>query len=280
MNNSLQSIKDRLKLYCKDKSIEFNLALRFYMYERFIYRLSKSKYRDNFILKGGFYLSTLFGLDNRSTMDIDTALKNSNLTEANILKMIDEIISIDGEDNVKFHIDSCERIRDEDEYGGLRVTLKFNFENVVDKFHIDVATGDPIYPKAQKFGYHSIIGNEKYSVWAYSIETSLAEKIETICSKLDTSSRMKDYYDIYLIYKNVYSELNKDNFKEAVKRTFAKRKFDKDLNQCLSLIRDNELLKTRWNAYARKNRYANDIKYEDTIECLEEFINLIIPVEV
>ena len=123
------------------------------MYDRFVERLSKSKYKDNFILKGGFYLSKLFRLDNRSTMDIDTAIRKAEFTEENIIKMINEIINIDVGDNVKFKIEKTEIIRDEDEYGGLRITINFMLENIKDKFHIDLATGDPIYPRLDNYRY-------------------------------------------------------------------------------------------------------------------------------
>lgn len=201
MSNSVQAVKDKLKNVSREKNVDFNSVMRFYMYDRFVERLSKNKYKDNFILKGGFYLSKLFGLDNRSTMDIDTAIRKAEFTEENIIKMINEIINIDVGDNVKFKIEKTETIRDEDEYGGLRITINFMLENIKDKFHIDLATGDPIYPRPDNYRYESLIGDEVYKVWSYNLETVLAEKIETILSKLETSSRMKDYYDIYLIYK-------------------------------------------------------------------------------
>lgn len=105
INNTAQSIKDKLKKISKEKNVDFNTIMRFYMYDRFIERLSKSKYKDNFILKGGFYLSRLFGIDNRSTMDIDTAIRKVKLNEKNIIEMITEVINIDVYDNVKFKIE-------------------------------------------------------------------------------------------------------------------------------------------------------------------------------
>ncbi len=145
ISNSVQAVKDKLKNISKEKNVDFNSVMRFYMYDRFVERLSKSKYRDNFIIKGGFYLSRLFGIDNRSTMDIDAAIKRTKFTEENIIKMVTEIININVNDNVNFKIEKTEPIRDEDEYGGLRVTINFVLENIKDKFHIDMATGDPIY---------------------------------------------------------------------------------------------------------------------------------------
>ena len=280
MNNSAQAVKGKLKNISKEKNVDFNSVMRFYMYDRFVERLSKSKYRDNFILKGGFYLSNLFGIESRSTMDIDTAVRKAEFTKDNLIKMITEIINIDVHDNVKFKLLKTELIRDIDEYGGLRITIDFMLENIKDKFHIDLATGDPIYPGPDNYKYESLIGCEIYKVWSYNLETIIAEKIETIFSKLETSSRMKDYYDIYLIYKFKFNKINKEKFREAVKRTFKKRKFNSDLKANLSIIKESKILKDRWISYSRKNNYARKIEFEETLECLEQFIEIIIPVGV
>lgn len=280
MSNSVQAVKDKLKNVSREKNVDFNSVMRFYMYDRFVERLSKSKYKDNFILKGGFYLSKLFGLDNRSTMDIDTAIRKAEFTEENIIKMINEIINIDVGDNVKFKIENAETIRDEDKYGGLRITINFMLENIKDKFHIDLATGDPIYPRPDNYRYESLIGDEVYKVWSYNLETVLAEKIETILSKLETSSRMKDYYDIYLIYKFKFDKINKEKFRGAVEKTFKKREFDADLITNLNIVKESKVLKDKWISYSRKYSYARDVEFEETLKCLEQFINIIVSVAV
>ncbi len=280
MSNSAQAVKDKLKNISKDKNVDFNSVMRFYMYDRFIERLSKSKYKDNFILKGGFYLSKLFGLDNRSTMDIDTAIRKTKFTEDNVIKMITEIINIDINDNVKFEIEKREFIRDEDEYGGLRITINFMLENMKDSFHIDIATGDPIHPGPDDYKYESLIGNEVYKVWSYNLETVLAEKIETILGKLEISSRMKDYYDIYLIHKFKFNKINKTKFRGAVEKTFKKRNFNTDLITSLKVVKDSKILKDKWTSYSRKNSYAKNIEFDETIKCLEDFIEILIPVAV
>lgn len=280
MSNSVQAVKDKLKNISREKNVDFNSVMRFYMYDRFVERLSKSKYKDNFILKGGFYLSRLFGIDNRSTMDIDTSIRNAQFTEENIVKMITEIINIDLNDNVKFKIEKTEPIRDEDEYGGLRVTIDFNLENIKDKFHIDIATGDPIHPGPDDFSYESLIGNDVYKVWSYNLETVLSEKIETILSKLETSSRMKDYYDIYLIHKFKFNKINKSKFRGATLKTFEKRGFNSDLITNLNIVKDSTILREKWTSYARKNGYATNLDFDETIKCLEEFIDMLVLVAV
>lgn len=275
MTNSAQSVKDRLRNISKEKNVEFNNVLRFYMYDRFIARLSKSRYRDNFVLKGGFLLSTLFGLDNRSTIDIDTAIRRTEFSEENLIKIINEIINIDLEDNVKFKIEKASPIRDEDEYGGLRVTILFALEKIRDKIHIDLATGDPIFPGPDNYKYESLISDEVYKVWSYNIETILAEKIETILSKLDASSRMKDYYDIYLIYNFKFNKIDKVKLIGAVEKTFRKRNFNSDVLKNINIIKNSNELKERWNSYSRKFSYAKNIEFNETIKCLEEFLSLI-----
>ena len=280
MSNSIQSVKDKLRNISREKNIDFNSVMRFYMYDRFVERLSKSKYKDNFILKGGFYLSKLFGLDNRSTMDIDTAIRKTNLSLENVIKMITEIINIDVDDNVKFEIEKTESIRDEDEYGGLRIMIKFTLENMKDSFHIDIATGDPIHPGPDDYKYESLIGNEIYKVWSYNLETILSEKIETILSKLEASSRMKDYYDIYLIHRFKFNKINKTKFRGAVEKTFEKREFNADLIVSLNVVKDSKILRDKWVSYSRKNSYARNLEFDETIKCLEDFIEILIPVAV
>lgn len=280
MSNSAQAVKDKLREISKEKNVDFNSVMRFYMYDRFVERLSKSKYKDNFILKGGFYLSKLFGLDNRSTMDIDTAIRKTKFTEENIIKMITEIINKDVDDNVKFGIEKTEPIRDEDKYYGLRITINFTLENIRDRFHIDIATGDPIHPGPDDYKYESLIGNEVYKVWSYNLETVLAEKIETILSKLEASSRMKNYYDIYLIHKFKFNKINKTKFRGAVEKTFEKREFNADLIANLNVVKDSKILRDKWTSYSRKNSYARNLEFDETIKCLEEFIDIIVPVAI
>lgn len=278
MSNSLQAIKDKIRKISNEKNIEFNTVMRFYMYDKFIECLAKSKYKDNFVLKDGFYLSKLFGIDNRSTIDIDAMIRKTKFEKENIIKMITEIININIGDNTKFEIKKTEPIRDEDEYGGLRITINFSLENMKDSFHIDVATGDPIYPGPIDYKYETLIDGNFYKVWSYSLETALAEKIETILTKLETSSRMKDYYDIYLIHK--FNVINKTKFKIAIEKTFKKRNFKADLITNLNIVKNSKVLKEKWKSYSRKNSYAKDLSFDETIKCLEEFVKLIVVVAI
>ena len=269
--NSMQ-LKDKIRNISKEKNVDFNTLLRLYMYDRFLERLSKSKYRDNFVLKGGFYLSTLFGVENRATMDIEAALKNANFDKETIIRMIKEIVSIKIEDNAKLSYIGITPIRDEDEYGGFRVTIQVEYENIKQSFHIDIATGDPITPKEIKYKYIPLLGDYYIYLYAYNIETVLAEKIETILSRLELNGRTRDFYDVYLIYTKEWKNINIDHFKKAIDKTFAKREYTKDPFEALSIIKNSEVLKERWNKYQKKFSYAQGIEYHEIIDCLEIMI--------
>ena len=268
-------LKDKLKNISKEKQVDFNVLLRLYMYDRFIERLSVSKYKDNFILKGGFYLSTLFGVENRSTMDIDTSFRNADFNETSIVKMIKEIISIDINDGAKISFLDISSIRDEDEYGGFRIELMVEFENIKEKFSVDVATGDPITPGAILYRYKTILHDKIIKVWAYNIETLLSEKLETILSRLELNGRMRDFYDIYLIYTNDWNNVNKDNLKKSIENTFRKREFNSDIFERLEVISDSNILRKRWDIYSEKYEYARNISFDEILKCINEDVRLL-----
>ena len=219
---SSQSVKDKIRVIVRDKSVNFNVILRQYMYERFVERVAVSQYKFNFIFKGGYYLSTIFGVYNRMTMDIDACLKNTKLSKENLLKIVNEIISIDIFDGATFFIDEISLIRDEDEYGGYRVSLTVKIDQMKESFHLDVVTGDSITPKEIKYKYISVIGDKQIQVLAYNLETVLAEKLETVLSKNLNNSRMKDFYDIYLLMTFKKDSIDKDILEKAIRNTFKK----------------------------------------------------------
>lgn len=273
--NSMQ-LKNKLRNISREKNVDFNTLLRLYMYDRFIERLSVSKYKDNFILKGGFYLSTLFGVENRTTMDIDAAFKNANFNKETIVSMIKEIISIDINDNAILNYLGIEPIRDEDEYGGFRIVILVEFENIKEKFHLDIVTGDPITPKEIKYKYKPILGDRYVKLWAYNIETVLAEKIETILSRVELNGRMRDFYDIYLIYKKDWNNINLEHFRKAIEKTFYKREYYGEPLVALDLIMNSNILKDRWKSYQKRYDYASNIDFDEILICLEKIINVIV----
>ncbi len=277
--NSMQ-VKDKLKNISIKRNIDFNTLLRLYMYDRFIERLAVSKYRDNLILKGGFYLSTLFGLESRFTKDIDTAIKDANFTKENIEKMIKSIIAIDINDGALISFIEIGNIREEDQYGGFRAVLNVKVDTIRENFQIDIATGDPITPKPIVYKYHPILGDSFVNVWSYNIETVIAEKLETILRRAEANSRIRDYYDLYLIYTKGWNDVKINDLCKAVDKTFEKRNYTGNIEEVVAILKDSEIIKNRWNLYKKKYEYANDIDYEEIMKCVEKIIKVIVPITV
>ena len=275
--NSMQ-VKDKLKNISIKRNIDFNTLLRLYMYDRFIERLAVSKYRDNFILKGGFYLSTLFGLESRFTKDIDTAIKDANFTKENIEKMIKSIIKIDINDGALISFIEIGNIREEDQYGGFRAVLNVKVDTIRENFQIDIATGDPITPKPIVYKYHPILGDSFVNVWSYNIETVIAEKLETILKRAEANSRIRDYYDLYLIYTKGWNDVKINDLRKAIEKTFEKRNYTGNIEETVAILKDSEIIKNRWNLYKKKYEYANDIDYEEIMKCVEEIVKAIVPI--
>ncbi len=277
--NSMQ-VKDKLKNIAIKRNLDFNTLLRLYLYDRFIERLAVSKYRDNFILKGGFYLSTLFGLESRFTKDIDTAIKDANFTKENVEKMIKSIIAIDINDGALISFIEIGNIREEDQYGGFRAILNVKVDTIRENFQIDIATGDPITPKPIVYKYCPILGDSYVDVWSYNIETVIAEKLETILRRAEANSRIRDYYDLYLIYTKGWNDIKIDDLRKAIYKTFEKRNYHGNIEETVAILKDSEIIKNRWNSYKKKYEYANDIDYEEIMKCVEEIIKVIVPITV
>mgnify|MGYP004668770181 CR=1 FL=1 len=274
--NSMQ-VKDKLKNIAVKKNIEFNTLLRLYMYDRFIERLAVSKYRDNFILKGGFYLSTLFGLESRSTKDIDTAIKDTNFTKENVEEMIKSIISIDINDGALINFVEISNIREEDQYGGFRVVLNVKVDTIRETFQIDIATGDPITPKPIVYKYLPILGDGYINIWSYNIETVIAEKLETILRRAEANSRTRDYYDLYLIYTKGWNNVNFNDLHKAIDKTL-KKNYTGNIEEAIAILKDSEIIKNRWDSYKKKYEYAKNIDYDKIMQCIEEIVKAIIPI--
>lgn len=265
--NSME-LKDKIRNLSKERNVDFNTLLRLYMYDRFIERLSVSEYKNNFILKGGFYLSTLLGIEHRSTMDIDIAFQYATFSQNVVVEMIKNIIAIDINDHVTIDYIGINEIRDEDDYGGYRVDLEAHLENVKERFHIDIATGDPITPSEIRYHYKPLLMDKYIDVYAYTIETMLAEKIETILSRVEANSRMRDFYDIYLIYTKDFSSIRMNVLKEAIERTFKKRNYNNNPLDTLRIIENSVIIRARWNFYRNNYKYAKEIEYDKVIKCI------------
>lgn len=274
--------KDSLKAKAKNLALKNNIdssyILQMFMFEALLKRIEKSNYKDNFIIKGGFLLSSLFGVDNRTTLDLDTTLKGISLTKENIEKIIDEIINIDVDDNIEFSIFSIKDIRLEEKYSGFCVHLNANFEGLKKHLLIDITTGDVITYREINFSYKTIFDDEIINIMAYNIETIVAEKFEAILSKNIENTRMKDYYDLYIFTSLKWDKIDKEILKKAILNTCNNRESNEYLNDSdyyIDMICKNEFIKKLWNDYKNKYSYAKNISFEDTIKVIEKINDVV-----
>ena len=273
MIKNSKSLMDKAKNIANKSNITVNEVLQNYMFERILERLSISKYKNNFILKGGLLLSSIMGIDSRTTMDMDTCIKGINLTDEELYTVLTEILSIDIQDNVTFNIKNFKPIREEDTYGGLKYNLIATFDGLKVNLSVDIATGDVITPREIEYNYKMLFEDRTLPLMAYPIETIIAEKYQTVIERGILNSRMKDYYDLYyLLSKKLY---NNDTLKEAIKKTFSKRNTDINIiNQRMQEIEESDFLKDLWNNYANKHLYSKNLKYENLIHIIKKIKTL------
>lgn len=266
MNNAM-SLKAKIRNIAKDKNIPAQVILQNYMFERLLIRLSMSAYKNKFVLKGGMLVAAIVGLDNRATMDLDATLKNLPLTPEAIEEAIRTIIAVDCEDDVDFSYISIAPIRDDDIYGGYRVMINAKYDTIVTPLSLDISTGDAITPNPVKFTFSEIFDNTKlFDLWAYNIETVMAEKIETILRRGVFNTRPRDFYDAYILVTT--QKLDKKLFLEAIAATAKHRGTTKqieDVNGIIKNISESRELRNMWNKYRRQFAYAKDIEFDDII---------------
>lgn len=242
-----------------------------FFFEKILERISKSNYRHNIILKGGLLLSSIIGDDERTTKDMDATLKSMPLEKENIESIFKEILSIDLEDKVSFEILDIKDIREDDEYGGFKVNIMANMENLKIHLAVEITTGDKITPREIEYNYNSIFENKKIPILAYTTETIIAEKYQTIITRGILNTRMKDFYDIYVLISKNKDILNIQNLRIAIKYTFEHRKTEIDILEIQEIITEIEKdkdMKNLWKNYQKNATYANEIKFEDLFESL------------
>lgn len=273
-NAKAMSLKAKIRNIAKSKNIPAQVILQNYMFERFLNRLSVSEYKEKFVLKGGMLVAALVGLDNRATMDLDTTLKNLPLTPEAIEKALSEIFEIDLNDDVKFRLKNISPIREDDIYGGYRVALDAIYETIVTPMTIDVSTGDVITPNAVQFSFTGIFDDElKFELWAYNIETVLAEKVETILRRSVFNTRPRDFYDAYILITT--QKFDKAVFAEALEKTIEHRGTKDQINDymdTMTVIENSDALKTMWSNYQKQFAYANDIGFDDVCDVIRNLI--------
>ena len=277
MIKNATQLKAKIKNFAKEKNMDSRTVLQEYVLERFIDRISKSKYKNDFILKGGMLISSMVGVDLRSTLDIDTTIKGFEFTLDKLNEVLNEIIETNIGDMFNFKILMNKKIMEETEYHGYRVTLEANFDTISQKFKIDISTGDIITPNEVKYNIKQMLSDDKIEILAYNIETILSEKIHSIIQKGEDNTRARDYYDIYILEKTKKEEINNNILKEAIINKFEERK-NSNLVSNIYLkvlnLEKNIKLKELWNEYRNKFTYAKDIEFEDTIKSLKNIVSV------
>ena len=274
MIKNAKSLMDKSRTLAASCNITANEVLQNYMFERILERLSISKYKNNLILKGGLLLSSIMGIDTRTTMDMDTCIKGIDLTEEQLYEVLQEVLNIDIGDNVSFEIKNSKPIRGEDAYGGLRYNIVAKFDNIKVDLSIDIATGDLITPHEIEYDYKMMFEDRNLKIMTYNIESIIAEKFQTVISRGILNSRMKDYYDLY--YLLTYKEFSKKQLKNAIIRTFEKRETDiNDIDRVLTEIRASDFIKELWIRYSKQHTYADNIEFEKVINVIQKIKEIV-----
>ncbi len=268
-------LKAFIKKKAAEKNISAQLVMQNYMMERLLERISLSKYKQNFILKGGFLISAIVGLDTRATMDLDTTIKGYMLTHESIHEIFGEICAVEIADDVKFELVNISDIRESDDYPGIRVALKANYLPISVPLTVDVTTGDVITPREMEYTFPLLFDDHTISILAYNLETVLAEKIETVLSRNIANTRPRDFYDIHILYALRGAECDAKTLLQAIVRTADKRGSSKVLEiytDIIAEIRTSEQLQVFWEKYQRDFDYAKDISFDDTCNTIQRIM--------
>lgn len=273
MKINKDSLAARAKNLSEKYGVSANAVYSRYFFDCFLSRLSSSAYSDKFILKGGLYLSSVLGIENRTTMDIDFIIRKLKLEHDSIVSVIKEICEIPADDNVKFFYVGDSRIKKDDIYGGFSISLEGKLDNVRQRFDVDIATNDVVYPKDCDYSYQCLVTGEVIKIKSYSIESVIAEKMQTFLVNGVLNSRAKDLYDLYVLY-NMHIT-NSGNLRMAFAKTCERREFETNKEKALEtlrLVESNKNQKQRWEIYSKKMKYANNVTFEDVVFAIKGLI--------
>ena len=274
MTNAMQ-LKALIKNLAKEKCISAQLVLQNYMLERFLERISLSSYCDNYIIKGGFLIASMVGLDTRATMDMDATIKGYPVKEDSIRKMIEEILGIPIEDGITFRLQNIHEIREDDEYSGYRASLIAEYGRMAVSLKLDITSGDKITPREIEYSYKLMWENRSISILAYNLSTILAEKLETILSRADQNTRPRDYYDVYILTKLQGENIDDKTLSLALSATAEKRGSAHLLSQfrdILSIVKSSSIMKIRWENYQKDFDYAKGIEFEECCNAISTLL--------
>ena len=275
MITTARQLKDLIRNMSKKKSADAQTLMRNYMMERFLERISLSEYKDKFILKGGMLVAAMVGLDARATMDLDATIKGANVSLTDVETIISNIITIPIDDGVSFCIKRISEIMEEADYPGVRVSMETKFDGVITPLKIDISTGDVITPKEIRYSFNLMLEDRTIEVWAYNLETVLAEKLETVISRNVTNTRMRDFYDIYILQKLHGEQLNKEILWNALVATARKRGTldlieSNEIREILNEIETSSVMENLWKTYQKNYSYAVDVSWHIIMEFIRD----------
>jgi len=268
-----EQLKSRIRNYAKEKHIHAQEVLQSYMFERFLERLSKSKYKSNFVIKGGLLISLMIGISERTTMDLDVTIKSFHVDEHKVIEIINEITSVEVGDNIIFEFDRIKPIRTDDKYNNYSVAMNALFGKIDVPLKVDITTGDEIVPKEIIFKYKMLFEEKDIELLSYTLETILAEKFETILSRGISNTRARDFYDIFILYQLKKNEINWDILRKAVEKTFKKRnseQYSLEYQEIIDEIGNSVYLINIWKNYQAENLYVQNIEFTSILETLLE----------
>lgn len=277
MFSNANSFKAKIKNISKDKGIPAQQVQQHYLIEQVLKLISTSSYRDSFIVKGGYLIGQMIGLDKRTTMDLDVTLKGTEMSRENLIDIFEEILC-SKTDGFSFSVDKLEPIRQDDEYGGFSLKLNATFDTLKEVVFIDITTGDKITLREITYSMTSIFTNESIKIWTYNLETVLAEKLETIISRGLASTRPRDRYDLFTLYKLRKEEINLEVLKNALENTAEKRKSKETIYNWEEQVRGIEISdyqKELWIRYQRQFKYAKDISFDNSVQVIREIMQQI-----
>ena len=275
MITTARQLKDLIRNLSKKKSADAQILMRNYMMERFLERISLSEYKDKFILKGGMLVAAMVGLDARATMDLDATIKGANVSLTDVETIISNIIAIPIDDGVSFCIKRISEIMEEADYPGVRVSMETKFDGVITPLKIDISTGDVITPKEIRYRFNLMLEDRTIEVWAYNLETVLAEKLETVISRNVTNTRMRDFYDIYILQKLYGEQLKKEVLWDALVATARKRGTldlieSNDIREIFDEIEASPVMASLWKIYQKNYSYAADVSWHIIMEFIRD----------
>lgn len=268
-----EQLKGSIRSMAARKNLRAQEVLQMFLFERILERLANSTYKDNFILKGGLLISSMIGIGERTTMDMDTTVRGIQMEEDEIVKAIQEIISVDVGDGINFEYESIEPIREDDAYNNFRIHLRAKYGKIDSPMKIDVTTGDIITPAAIQYDFPMLFEDKSVSVMAYTLETILAEKYETILRRNVGTTRARDYYDLHTLFRGRKDEIRPDVLKAAVLHTAKKRDSVKDIEDWQEIIADiktEPLMQSLWDNYVAENQYIDELSFEEVLKTVKE----------